>query len=157
MDYGTMTAINSPHWSIEMVVNPVASALIAYAHFAAIFITLSLLVAEIALYARGLPDDLRRVISLLDLGYLGGALALVATGILRVATSPKGTAFYLDNPIFWTKMALFGLVALLSIPPTMHYLGRYRASYGIIRLYQAAQLAVFFAIPLCATLMARGV
>ena len=54
-------------------------------------------------------------------------------------------------------MSLFILVALLSIPPTMHYLGRYAASYRIIRFYQAGQLAVFFAIPLCATLMARGV
>ena len=55
------------------------------------------------------------------------------------------------------KLALFMLVALLSIPPTLHYFGRSAASYGAIRRFQAAQLAVFFAIPLCASLMARGV
>jgi uncharacterized membrane protein len=54
-------------------------------------------------------------------------------------------------------MGLFALVALLSVPPTMHYLGRYTARYSVIRAYQIAQLAVFFSIPLCATLMARGV
>ena len=36
--------------------------------------------------------------------YLGGALAIIATGILRVMTSPKGTAFYMHNPVFWMKM-----------------------------------------------------
>ncbi|HKU66932.1 MAG TPA: DUF2214 family protein [Candidatus Baltobacteraceae bacterium] len=137
--------------------NPIASALVAYAHFLAIFATLALLVAEVAVYARDMPEGRQQLLSRLDLGYLGGALALIATGMLRLTTSPNGAAFYAHNPVFWTKMGLFVLVALLSIPPTMHYLGRYRASYRIIRAYQTAQIAVFFAIPLCATLMARGV
>lgn len=137
--------------------NPTLSALIAYAHFAAIFATLALLVAEVALYDRSLSDARRRTISQIDLAYLAGALALIATGMLRIATSPNGAAFYAHNPVFWTKMALFVLVAVLSVPPTLHYLGRYAGSYGAIRRFQAAQLAVFFAIPLCATLMARGV
>jgi putative membrane protein len=140
-----------------MVVNPVASALIAYAHFAAILITLALLVAEVVLYGRALSDAQRKALQRIDAAYLGGALALIATGAVRVGTSPKGAAFYLHNPVFWTKMSLFVLVALLSIPPALHYLGRYGASYGTVRGYQSAQLAVFFAIPLCATLMARGV
>jgi uncharacterized membrane protein len=54
-------------------------------------------------------------------------------------------------------MGLFVLVAVLSIPPTMHYLGTYRASYKTIRAYHAAQLTVFFLIPLAAALMARGI
>lgn len=116
-----------------------------------------MLVAEVALYGRSLTDGQRAALSRLDLAYLGGALAIIGTGVLRVMTSPKGAAFYVHNPVFWTKMALFVLVALLSIPPTMHYLGRYHASYRVIRWFQGAQLAVFFAIPLCATLMARGV
>jgi putative membrane protein len=137
--------------------NPVAGALVAYAHFAAIFLTLALLVAEVALYGRALSESQRRTLNRVDLAYLAGALAIVATGMLRIFTSAKGAAFYTHNPVFWTKMGLFVLVALLSIPPTMHYLGRYAASYSIIRAYQTAQLAVFFAIPVCATLMARGV
>lgn len=137
--------------------NPTVSALVAYAHFAAIFATLALLIAEIALYDRSLSDERRRTISRIDLAYFGGALAIIATGVLRIETSPNGTAFYTNNPVFWMKLALFMLVALLSIPPTLHYFGRYAASYGAIRRFQAAQLAVFFAIPLCASLMARGV
>lgn len=136
---------------------PTASALIAYGHFAAIFLTLALLVAEVALYTRDLSEAQRRTISRIDLAYLGGAIAIIATGLLRIATSPKGAAFYTHNPVFWTKMSLFVLVALLSVPPTLHYFGRFAASYRIIRWFHAAQVAVFFAIPLCATLMARGV
>lgn len=136
---------------------PVLAALVAYAHFAAIFVTLALLVAEVALYGRTLSEQQRRTLNRVDLAYLAGALALIGTGLLRVATSPNGTAFYTHNPVFWTKMGLFVLVAMLSIPPTMHYLGRYGASYATIRAYQSAQLAVFMVIPLCATLMAHGV
>lgn len=139
------------------MLSPIAAAFVAYAHFAAIFLTLALLVSEVALYGRTLSQAQRRVLTRVDLAYLGGALGLIATGLLRVMTSPKGAAFYTHNPVFRTKMGLFVLVALLSVPPTLHYLGRYAARYSVIRGFQIAQLAVFFAIPLCATLMARGV
>lgn len=137
--------------------NPAVSALIAYAHFVAIFATLALLVTEVALYGRSLSEAQRRIISRIDLAYFGGALAIVATGMLRIATSPKGAAFYTHNPVFWTKMTLFVVVALLSVPPTLHYFGLYNTSYRVIRWYHALQLAVFFTIPLYAALMARGV
>ncbi|HEX5421988.1 MAG TPA: DUF2214 family protein [Candidatus Acidoferrales bacterium] len=35
---------------------------------------------------------------------------------LRGAKSPS---FYLSNPLFWTKIAVFAIVAVLSIPPTL--------------------------------------
>jgi putative membrane protein len=31
----------------------------------------------------------------------------------------KGSSFYLWNPLFWTKIALFAIVAMLSIPPIL--------------------------------------
>lgn len=139
------------------MVSPIAAALIAYAHFLAIFLTLALLAAEVAIYGPALSEAQRRILNRVDLAYLGGAAALIATGVLRVMTSPKGVAFYTHNAVFWTKMGLFVLVAVLSVPPTMHYLGHYSSSYRTIRAYQTAQVAVFFSIPLCATLMARGV
>lgn len=71
---------------------------------------------------------------------------LIGTGLLRIATPLKGAAFYSRNPVFWAKMGLFGLVALLSVLPTMHYLGRHAASYSVIRAHQTAQLIVFFTI-----------
>lgn len=130
---------------------------VAYAHFVAIFATLALLAAEIAIYGRTMLPSQLETLRKLDIAYLGGAFAIVATGLVRVFTSPKGVAYYQHNPVFWTKMTLFVLVAVLSVPPTMHYLGRYRASYGTIRAYHAAQLVIFFLIPLAAAAMARGV
>ena len=34
----------------------------------------------------------------------------------------KGASFYGANPMFWTKMALFTIVGLLSIYPTIRYI-----------------------------------
>ena len=61
---------------------------------------------------------LRRV----DAWYGISAALVVVSGVLRVTLGLKGAAFYLHNPIFWTKMGFFVAIALLSIPPTIHYL-----------------------------------
>jgi putative membrane protein len=147
------------------VVNPVGSALIAAAHFIAIFTALAILAIEWALYARVLPFERLAVLRRVDLAYLFAALAIVVTGLLRLFTSPKGNAFYTHNPIFWTKMSLFVAVALLSIVPTMHYLGLPRSGdvaiaerdHARIRFFIIAELVLFALIPIAATLMARGV
>jgi putative membrane protein len=65
-------------------------------------------------------------------------------------------------------MGLFVLVALLSVPPTVHFvkLGRSSAgrdaiigavTYRQMRGFINAELAVVALIPLAATLMARGI
>ena len=145
--------------------SPTAAALIAYAHYLAIFVTLAILAMEWALYARALPADRLALLRKVDMGYLFGALAIIATGLLRLFTSDKGVSFYTHNPVFWVKMALFLTVALLSIPPTMHYLRLPRSGdveetqrdHDRIRLFIVAELVVFALIPIAATLMARGV
>jgi len=72
------------------------------------------------------------------------------------------------NPVFHLKLSLFVLVGLLSIAPTLRFLRwRKRAgadpAVGVDALETAraarfvhAQLALVAAIPLLATLMARG-
>jgi putative membrane protein len=145
--------------------NPVPAALVAYAHYIAIFATLAILAMEWALYARALPSERLAVLRRVDMAYLFGALAIIATGLLRLFTSAKGVAFYTHNPVFWLKMALFATVGLLSIMPTMHVLRLPRSGnveiarrdHARIRLFIVAELAVFALIPIAATLMARGV
>ena len=145
--------------------SPTAAALIAYAHYLAIFFTLAILAMEWALYSRALPAERLAVLRKVDTLYLFGALAIIATGLLRLFTSDKGASFYTHNPVFWVKMALFLIVALLSIPPTMHYLRLPRTGdveeaqrdHDRIRMFIVAELAVFALIPIAATLMARGV
>jgi putative membrane protein len=58
----------------------------------------------------------------LDLGYTAGAIAILVNGGLRVFFDAKVPAFYVANPIFWAKLALFAAVGLLRVPPTRHYI-----------------------------------
>ena len=93
---------------------------------------------------------------------------MIVTGVARVNFGIKGAAFYQHNPIFWTKIGLFVLVGLLSIPPTIAYIrwGRRNASgsaialeggeYVPMRVFLWLELIVFLFIPLCAVFMARG-
>jgi putative membrane protein len=147
----------------------IAEALGAYAHFLSIFALLSLLAAEAALYRRRMMPATVALLRRLDLGYGIAAGAVIVTGLLRVFFLAKGAAFYNANPVFWVKMALFALVGLMSVPPTIHYIRTAKASSGSgeivipersfrhIRGHLWGQLALLALIPLMATLMARGI
>ena len=51
------------------------------------------------------------------------ALLWLATGLLRAFGGlEKGTAFYVSSRLFWTKMALFGLIVLLEIAPMLAFI-----------------------------------
>ncbi len=64
------------------------------------------------------PINIRRI-ARLDMGIGITALLVLAVGIGRVMGPGKGWAFYQANPFFWTKMACFALIGLLSIGPTV--------------------------------------
>jgi putative membrane protein len=143
------------------------SAIAAYLHFLSIFATLAILAAEAALYRPRMSGATLALLRRLDLGYLVGAVAIIATGLARLFFFAKGAAFYAGNPVFWIKMALFLAVGLLSVPPTIHYLRSTPTpggdvvvapeAYRRIRGFITAQLVLFAFIPLAATLMARGI
>jgi putative membrane protein len=58
---------------------------------------------------------------------LAAVLAL-GSGAARVVWFGKGAAFYLHNPVFYIKLALFAAVGLMSIPPTLQFLRWLRGS-----------------------------
>jgi putative membrane protein len=70
---------------------------------------------------KGLTVEEARRIQRVDLAYGISAGLLIVVGLLRVFVYEKGSAFYLNNPIYWTKMALFVIVGLLSIYPTIRF------------------------------------
>ena len=143
-------------------------ALLHYAHFACIFLLASLLTGELILFRKTLPAGMVRQLQIVDRWY--GILAglVILTGLSLLFFGLKGPAFYTHNPVFWTKMALFVTVAVLSIVPTVGYAkwnGRTAADgsitlqdteFGRIRGFLWAQVCVFALIPLCAALMANG-
>lgn len=97
------------------------------------------------------------------------ALLLVVVGLLRVYYFEKGRAFYFANAFFNAKLAMFVLVGLISIYPTVRFI-KWRAQtrqggaptvsaveHRRILWVLRAELVLLLAAALCASLMARGV
>ena len=143
-------------------------ALLAYAHFISIFALAAVIAAEVILFRRVMPGEIFRRLRTIDRWYGILAGVVVLTGLCRLWFGLKGPEYYHANPIFWTKMALFVAVGLISIVPTVAYIrwgkthtgaGPLELSpneFGRIRSLLWLQTGRFIFIPLCATFMARG-
>jgi putative membrane protein len=146
-----------------------ASALIAYLHYVAMILIALFLVFEYVICVPGVAGNRIRLLLRLDLLYLGAAVLVLGSGVARVVWYGKGAAFYLHNPVFYIKLALFVALGLISIPPTQQYLrwsrdlrsgaGAVAADYQVLRVrrYVLIELILLALIPLMATLMARGI
>lgn len=142
--------------------------LLAWAHFITIFALVSTVVAELVLYRRQM--DVVRLTQLqgIDRAYGIAAGLVIVTGVSRVIWGLKGAGFYLSDPFFWTKMALFVIVGLLSIPPTIHYLrvkntagadgavAVPEAAFQTMRRLLGAELVLLACIPFLAAMLAHG-
>jgi putative membrane protein len=118
---------------------------------------------------RELQPPAVRLLTRIDAVYLAAAILALATGLLRVFLGTRGSAFYLSNPVFYIKLALFVAVGLTSIPPTRQFLRWNRAlaagegrvltgaQIASVRRYLLLELALLAFIPLCAALITRGV
>ena len=139
--------------------------LLAIAHHLLIFTIAAMIAMELALLRPGL--DVKRVATI-DAIYGAAAGLLVIVGFSRVFFGLKGSAFYLENPVFWAKIAAFAVVGLLSISPTLRLLAWRRRTAGdpsfapstddvrAARRFLLAEAHVFILIPIFAALMARG-
>ena len=141
--------------------------LLASLHHFAVFTLFAILLAEHVLLRLPPRSETLRSLGRLDLIYGICAVAVILIGIARVAYGPKGTHFYLDNPIFWAKMGVFALIGLISIVPTLRYLRWSKAlrtdgslpdptAWSQTRGWVQLQLALFLTLPVLAVLMARG-
>ena len=117
---------------------------------------------------KGLPDlqNLKRAFYA-DTFWGIAALLWITTGLARAFGGlEKGSAYYLNNNVFWLKMALLGLVLLLEIWPMVTLIRwRLQASRGDeidtrhangFAVISVAQAALVVAMVLAATAMARG-
>lgn len=147
----------------------VVEASFAYLHFVSILVLAGLLAAEFFLCNEHLQPGHVRLLVRIDAGTLVAALAALVTGIIRFGWFAKGTAFYLGNPLFYVKIALFIAIGLISMVPTMQFQrwnralreGQARVLSGTdiarVRRLLALELALFALMPLAAVLMARGI
>jgi putative membrane protein len=141
----------------------------AYLHFLGIMMLMATLLAEHVILQPNMTRLHLQRLAITDLIYGIAAVIVLITGVLRFAYFGKGIPFYLGNPLFYIKVGVFLLVALISIYPTMTFLSwrkmlqqdtlpevdtrRVTRLRYLVRL----ELGLLLAIPLLAVLMARGI
>lgn len=141
--------------------------LLASVHHILVFAIVASLAAELVLIRCVLDKPTLGRLAMFD-GVLGGAAGLLLlVGILRLIYGLKAWEFYASSHAFWTKMALFIAIGLLSITPTRRFLRWRRASETAGFAVPAAELSrvrrilhiealLLFLIPVVAAAMARG-
>jgi putative membrane protein len=147
----------------------VTSALFAFLHFFAVFGIFGTIFLEWQTMSRNPSYAEATRIQRCDQWYGIFAVIVLIVGFLRVYYFEKGYAFYMANPFFRAKLALFILVGLLSIYPTIRFLkwrektrqGQAPAiseqEYVRIMLLLRAELVLLLGVALCASLMSRAV
>lgn len=145
------------------------SALFAFLHHLAAFALVAALAIEFVLIRGELDGRTARRLGITDAVLGASAAVLLVVGLLRVFYFEKGAAYYFQNAAFLAKLSLFILIALLSVYPTVQFLGwgkalkagqlplpsehKLRTLRRIIHWELAGVVIVIF----CAALMARGV
>jgi putative membrane protein len=144
-----------------------AEPLIAYLHYLSIIVTGGFLVGELLLCRPGITPDQVRRLPIVDVVFFVSALVALASGLLRLFFYAKGIDFYVGNPFFWLKMALYVAIALLSIRPTRAFIrwkrtvvsggtGPTGTEIATARRFIHLELGLLALMPLMAVLMARG-
>jgi putative membrane protein len=143
-------------------------AALAYLHFAAIFMLFAFLTTQLMLVKQPLDERLVRLISRVDVWYAASAGMVLVTGFLRAGLGAKGGDFYFNSWPIYVKILLFLTVGLISIKPTLIFLGWKRAYAGDkawvvpaaeqARVRRLVTIEVHLAalIPIVAVIMARG-
>lgn len=137
------------------------SSFLAFLHHVAAFTLVAALVVEFVVIRDELNVRTARRLARADmvLGISAGVLLVV--GLLRVFYFEKGAAYYFHSATFLAKLALFVLVAALSIYPTLKFLswkkGIDPSSVPAIRRILHLELVGVVLILLFAALMADGI
>jgi putative membrane protein len=142
--------------------------LFAFLHHLCAFTLVSAVAIEFVLIRSELTLSSARRLQVTDLVLGIAAGALLVVGLLRVFFFEKGAAYYFHSHAFLAKFALFIVIGLLSIIPTMEFLSWSRAiKAGQVPVVEAKklrrvtmvihiELAAIVIILLCAAIMARG-
>jgi putative membrane protein len=142
--------------------------LLSVSHFVLVFSLVAILAAQWGLLRAGMTASALRLAAALDRGYGASALLLVGVGFARVWYGVAEADFYLSNPVFWIKIGLFTIVALLSVPPTVQLIRWTRQAslcrgfvprdeeISVIRRWLTAEAGIMLLIPFVAAAVARG-
>ena len=143
--------------------------LIAFLHHLAVFTLFASLVVELALLYQTFNQEVANKLRFFDGVYGASAGLILVIGSIRVMSYEKGADYYLHSGPFLIKMAIFALVGLISIYPTIvfykwgkslrqgvlpNFSGEQRSR--IVGILYAELVGLIFII-LNAVLMAKGV
>lgn len=143
------------------------SAIIAYFHSLSMIALGALLFAQLLGFDK-LSDrqQLQRFIFFCS-GIAIAAAVMLASGIALLVWSERGGAFYLRNPVFYIKLAVFAAMLLIAITPARIVLQWDReaksgiapqpASIQFVKRYFIVELVLLLAVPLAAALSAQGI
>ena len=146
----------------------VLDAILAYLHFTAIFVLFAFLTVLLILVRGPLDERSIRLLGRTDLWYFGAAIAVLATGFLRLGLGAKGADYYFNAWPIYVKIGLFLAVGLISVYPTLAFIRWRRAldhdrSWRLpedeqkkIRRLVMIEIHLAALIPIFAVIMARG-
>ena len=107
----------------------------------------------------------------LSWGVATAATVALASGIALLVWTDRGGAFYLHNPVFYIKLAVFAAMLLIAITPARIIIQWHRDAMSgqagtgaladaslvpLVRYYVILELILLLVIPLAASLAARG-
>jgi len=141
----------------------------AFLHHIAAFTLVAALALEFVIVRGELNVRSARQLLVIDAILGASAGVVLVAGLLRVFYFEKGASYYFSSVPFLVKASLFVIVALLSIYPTVEFMGwRKTIREGRVPVVAADkmrrirsilhwELAAVVVLILCAVLMARGV
>jgi putative membrane protein len=144
----------------------VVAALLSAVHVLTLALGLGGLFARGRALSRPLDEEGWRQLLNADNVWGAAALLWIASGLARVFLGGRDPAFYWRNGFFWVKLALFGLVFALELPPMLTFI-RVRRAHGrhaavpavpvdLYRRINTVELALVVAIVFVAAFMARA-
>jgi len=136
---------------------------LAIAHHLLVFALAGILFAELMLVRKGMDLETVGRVGRIDLAYGAIAGLIIVVGFARAFMAAKGWAYYSHNGFFWAKIAVFLVVGLLSVPPTIAFIKWRRAGVTPtdqqvtgVRRFIHYEAALFALLPALAAAMARG-
>jgi putative membrane protein len=136
---------------------------LAVTHHLLIFSLFGVLIAEFVVVRPGMTNVMVDRVAAIDLWYGVLAALILAVGFGRAIFAAKGWLYYSHNAFFWAKIGVFVIIGLLSIPPTLAFIGWRRApdmledrQISRIRSLLWVEVGLFLLLPVFAAAMARG-
>lgn len=143
------------------------SALPAYLHSLSMMAMAALLFVQL-LSIDGLHDrEQTQRFVYLSVGVAAAAAVMLLSGAGLLVWTNHGAVFYLRNPVFYIKLAVFAAMLLIAITPARIILYWHRqdrtgqvpepGSVLMVKRYLVVEVILFLLIPLAASLSARGI